>query len=82
MIGFKKKRGVGGGAGPSISKHTARIVNGGVSKKKIHITHGRLQKTTQRLSSKLAHGSKQRGGWGGGAQPPPFANRMLAWLVL
>ena len=68
-----------GGADPPISKHTAHMVNGGVSIKLIlyaHIMHGGFQKRLigHRLSSKLAHGSKQRRGWGGvaGAQHPLF----------
>ena len=60
-----------GGADPPISKHTARMVNGGVSIRLIlyaHIMHGGFQKRLicHRLSSKLAHGSKQRRRWGGG----------------
>ena len=37
-------------------------------------------KATQRLLSKLAHGSKQRGCCGV-RSPPPITNTMLAWLV-
>ena len=72
------------GATHPVCKHTARIVNGRVSKKTL-IMHGgpqqALQKTTQRLLSKLAHGSKQGGGGFGGAQPPPPVCIALARLA-
>ena len=69
------KRGVGAAQPRPVCKHTARMVNDGVSTRLILCKAG-FKKTTQRLSSKLAHGLKQRGRWGGG-----FANTMLAWLV-
>ena len=73
------------GATHPVCKHTARIVNGRVSKKTL-IMHGglqqALQKTTQRLLSKLAHGFKPGGGGGfGGAQPPPPVCIALARLA-
>ena len=59
------KRGVGAAQPRPVCKHTARMVNDGVSTRLILCKAG-FKKTTQRLSSKLAHGLKQRGRWGGG----------------
>ena len=66
------------GAARPVCKHTARIVNGAVSNS---YNAWQVSTTTQRLSSKLAHGLKQWGGRGLGSAAPPTANTMLAWLV-
>ena len=65
--GLKKKKsgGVGGGAAPPISKHSARIM-GLEGFECFPASVVRLQKS---------------GGLGGGAQPPPFANTVLASWV-
>ena len=45
------------------------MVNGAVSIRLIYYYAWQVAKTTQRLSSKLARGLEQRGGWGGRSPP-------------
>ena len=84
MVGLTKKlicrqaslrwRGFGGAAGPRINKLNARMVNGGVQFDSHYAWW--VSKTSHRLSSKLAHGSKQGGGLGG---PNPPNVRMVGF---
>ena len=62
-----------GGAGPSISKHTARMVNGAVSKKRLILRMAGFKKRLRGCQASLHTAQNSGGGWGG-AQPPPFAN--------
>ena len=69
-----------GGAGPSISKHIARMVNGAVSKKKKRLIL-RMAGFKKRLRGCQASLHTAQNSGGVRSPPPPFANTMLAWLV-
>ena len=71
------KRG-GGGRSPPVCKHTARMVNGGGSKRLI-LRMASFKNAPEAVNQAYTR-LKTAGGWGGAAHPL-FANTMLAWLV-
>ena len=70
------------GRSPPVCKHTARMVNGGDSKKDSYYAWWASKsdsKAVKQACTRLKAAAGLRGGGGGGA--PPFASTMLPWLA-